>query len=278
MSKRIAYFDCFSGVSGDMLLGALIDAGLGLDQLEEDIEKLGLGDYELSMTRQTHHGISGTKFDVLEEGHERPAHNLHAVHHIIEDSGLAPQVIEASLRVFQRLAEAEARVHGTTVDHVHFHEIGAVDALVDIVGFCCAMRRLEINELYASPLPLGSGRIRTEHGLLPVPVPATLALLASAGVPTVSSEAKTELVTPTGAALLSTLARFSRPPMVVQQVGYGFGTKDFPWPNIVRVWIGQELVSATRTPGHIHDDKQAHVHGDGHEHAQGEEHSHHHHG
>jgi hypothetical protein len=295
MGKRIAYVDCFSGASGDMLLGALLGAGLALHDLEEDIAQLHLGEVRLTLTPQVRQGIAGWKFDVVDEGRERPAHNLGAVRRIIEGSGLPPEVIAASVRVFTRLGEAEAAVHGTTVEEVHFHEVGAVDALVDIVGFCSGVRRLGLEALYASPLPTGMGRVRTEHGLLPVPAPATLALLAAAQAPLLPApaagaewqQAQGELVTPTGAALLTTLAIFQQPPMVVQRVGYGFGSKEFPWPNLLRIWVGEAFAmpAPTSAPAHEQDHEHAHAHGEAHdhehahpqgehdhEHAQGEEH------
>jgi pyridinium-3,5-bisthiocarboxylic acid mononucleotide nickel chelatase len=281
MTQRLAYFDCFSGASGDMLLGALLDAGLDLHDLEADLAGLGLTSYELTLTHQVRRGITGSKFDVLDRGQERPAHNLHAIEHILEASTLPPSVVAASQRVFQHLAEAEAGVHGTTVDEIHFHEVGAVDALVDIVGFCCAVERLGLEALYASPLPLGSGMVRTEHGLLPVPAPATLALLAAAHAPIAPSSARGELVTPTGAALLSTLATFGQPPMMVQCVGYGFGTKEFAWPNAVRVWIGEAfegqaaLPSPGPAPAHVHEHGHSHEHGHEHNHEHDHDHEHH---
>ncbi|MBM3187775.1 MAG: LarC family nickel insertion protein [Chloroflexi bacterium] len=276
MSARIAYFDCFSGASGDMLLGAWLDAGLDLCLLERDLESLGLTDYRLKVERRADHGITGTKFDVLDEGSERPATHLCAVREIIARAGLPQPVAEASLAVFARLAEAEARIHGTTVDEVHFHEVGAVDTLIDVVGFCLAVHRLEIQGLYASALPVGRGTVRTEHGLLPVPAPATLALLASAGAPILPSRADGELVTPTGAALLSTLATFEQPAMIVRQVGYGFGSKRFAWPNVVRVWIG-EPYEAPQCAGHWHDAAHSHAEMHDHPHAHphgGHEHTH----
>ncbi len=136
------------------------------------------------------------------------------------------------------------------MDHVHFHEIGAVDSLVDVVGFACALERLGIERVYASPLTLGGGTVQTEHGRLPAPAPATLALLAEAGAPTVPGPAQTELVTPTGAALLTEFAAFERPPMAIQQVGYGFGTKEFAWPNALRVWLG---VLPDKSPTNVSD-------------------------
>jgi len=295
VSKRIAYFDCFSGASGDMLLGALLDSGLDLEELKVDLARLGVGGYELQLTRQVRHGISGSKFDVLDQGEDRPARHLSRVREIIGNSGLPEPVITSAIQVFERLAEAEASIHGTTVEEVHFHEVGAVDSLVDIVGFCCGIHRLGIEELYASPLPLGSGTVRTEHGLLPVPAPATLALLASVGAPTLPSGAQGEMVTPTGAALLTTLTRFERPAMKVERVGYGFGTKEFPWANLLRVWIGDSLdmralgprphaaVPHSHEPGashhhhhadHAHHDHEHHDHD--HDHESHGEHDHHH--
>ncbi len=271
MTHRIAYFDCFSGASGDMLVGALLDAGLPFEALQEDIARLGLGAVRLACTRQVRRGISGVKFDVLDEGQDRPARNLQAVEEIIGRADLPEPVREMSLKVFRRLAEAEARVHGTTVEHVHFHEVGAVDSLVDIVGFCAGLYRLEIAHLYASPLPTGGGKVRTEHGLLPVPAPATLALLAEAQAPLVPLEVQGELVTPTGAALLTTLATFRQPAMRVQAVGYGFGTKEFDWPNAVRVWIGEEMAASAPAP-HEHAYEHEHPHAHKHDHPYEHEH------
>jgi len=271
MSGGLVYFDCFSGASGDMLLGSLLDAGLELSELREALDALGLSGYRLSLTHQVRQGIGGSKFSVIDEGHARPARNLTLVRELLESSELTPKVMSSSLQVFQRLAQAEAQVHGTTVDQVHFHEVGAVDTLVDIVGFCWAMERLKIDAVHASALPLGRGSIRTEHGLLPVPAPATLALLAAVGAPTVPSEGRGEMVTPTGAALLTTLATFTRPAMVVRRVGYGFGSREFPWPNVVRVWIGEEhqpspAPSLDAVGEHRHPSAHAHSHGAGHGH------------
>ena len=237
----IAYVDAFSGASGDMLVGALLDAGLDLAELRASLARLGLSDYRLVAEPQVRRGIAGIKFDVLDEGAGRPARNLAAVTEVIGQAGLEAPVAESSLRAFRAIAEAEASVHGATVDAIHFHEIGAIDSLVDIVGFCWGLHRLGIEALYCSPLPLGSGTVRTEHGLLPVPAPATLELLAAVGAPILPTEAQGELVTPTGAALLVACATFARPPMTVERVGYGFGTKEFPWANMLRLWVGQPL-------------------------------------
>jgi uncharacterized protein (TIGR00299 family) protein len=241
---KIAYYDSFSGASGDMLLGCLLDAGLALEDLRADLARLKVGGYRLAAERVTRHGLSGTLLHVLDEPGERPVRTLPAVEEIIGSSDLPQRVKARSLAVFRRIAHAEATVHGTTVDHIHFHEIGAVDSLVDIVGFVCALERLGIKAVYSSALTLGSGTIQTEHGRLPAPAPATLELLAEVDAPTMPGPAQTELVTPTGAALLAEFATFERPPMAIRAVGYGFGTKEFDWPNALRVWLGKSLVVA----------------------------------
>ena len=169
MGYKVAYFDCFSGASGDMLLGSLLDAGLALEDLQADLARLTVGGYRLAAERVTRQGLTGTHLRVIEESGERPARTLPAIEEIIGGSDLPEQVKDRSLAVFGRIARAEAAIHGTTVDHIHFHEIGAVDSLVDIVGFACALERLGIEAVYSSPLALGSGTVYTEHGRLPVP-------------------------------------------------------------------------------------------------------------
>jgi uncharacterized protein (TIGR00299 family) protein len=252
---RIAYFDCFSGASGDMLLGSLLDAGLELKDLEADLGRLEMGPYRLVAQRVTRRGLTGTHLRVLEGSGNWPARNLPVIEGIVGGSDLPDGVKSRSMAVFRRIARVEAAIHGTTVEEVHFHEIGAVDTLVDVVGFACALDRLGIDQVYSSPLRLGGGTVQTEHGLLPVPAPATLALLAEAGAPTVpgpvenllETQQSAELVTPTGAALLAEFANFAQPSITVQAVGYGFGTKEFEWANALRVWIG-EAPSATVYP------------------------------
>jgi uncharacterized protein (TIGR00299 family) protein len=241
LGNKVAYFDCFSGASGDMLLGSLLDAGLTLEDLQADLARLAVGGYQLAAERVTRQGLTGTHLRVIEVSGERPARTLPAIEEIVGGSDLPEQVKDRSLAVFGRIARAEAAIHGTTVDHIHFHEIGAVDSLVDIVGFACALDRLGTEAVYSSPLALGSGTVYTEHGRLPVPAPATLALLAEAGAPTVPGPGEGELLTPTGAALLTEYAAFERPAMTVKAVGYGFGTKEFDWPNALRVWLGEGL-------------------------------------
>jgi len=242
----IAYFDCFSGASGDMLVGSLLDAGLPLEELEADLTRLKVGGYRLAARRVTRQGLSGTHFQVHLETGERPARTLSAIEQILTGSDLPSHLQDRSRMVFARIAQVEAAVHGTSIDQIHFHEIGAVDTLVDVVGFVCALERLKIEAVYSSPLPLGGGTVHTEHGRLPVPAPATLALLAQVGAPAVPGPVQAELLTPTGAALLTEFAVFERPAMSIQTIGYGFGTKEFGpaegapegWPNALRVWLG----------------------------------------
>lgn len=240
-NDKIAFFDCFSGASGDMLLGALLDAGLDLEDLRTDLARLPLSGYRLAAERGVSGGLAGTRFTVIDPGSDRPARNLPVIRDMIRASNLPEETGDRCLAIFARLAEAEAQVHGTTIEQVHFHELGAVDTLVDVVGFVSGLERLGIDRVYASPLTLGNGTIQTEHGRLPVPAPATLKLLASVNAPVVPSTAGTELVTPTGAVLLAHLATFARPAMQIEQVGYGLGTKELPWANAVRVWLGTPL-------------------------------------
>jgi uncharacterized protein (TIGR00299 family) protein len=208
-----------------------------------------LDGYQLETALKRDHGLTGTKLHVHDTLEAYPARHLHDIRHIIEGSSLSDVVKQRSMAVIERLGRAEAMVHGVPLDEVHFHEVGAVDTIVDVVGFVVGLELLGIEQVYASAIPLGSGAIQTAHGRLPVPVPATLALLASANAPTVPHPAETEIVTPTGAALLSQLAIFERPPMRVERVGYGFGDKPFPWANAVRLWIGQ----LTRATVYEHD-------------------------
>lgn len=222
-----------------MLLGALLDLGLSLDALREDLGKMDLSGYELEAERQVRRGVSGTRLHVRDIARAHPARHLSDIRRLLGASRLPPAVRERSLAVLERLARAEARVHGVSVEEVHFHEIGAVDTLVDVVGFVAGLERLGVAQVFASPVPLGSGMVQTEHGLLPVPAPATIALLAEVSAPTRPHPAQTEILTPTAAALLAELATFAYPPMRVRAVGYGFGEKEFPWPNAVRAWLGE---------------------------------------
>ncbi|MGQ9568973.1 MAG: nickel pincer cofactor biosynthesis protein LarC [Anaerolineae bacterium] len=241
-SPRIAYLDCYSGISGDMFLGALLDVGLALEDLEASLRTLPLRGYSLHCERQVRGSVSGTRVHVRVEETEQPHRHLADIEAILEGGGLPRPVQERARAVFHRLARAEARVHHVPVEEVHFHEVGAVDAIVDVVGTVLGLHLLGVTEVYCSPLPLGSGFVQTAHGQLPIPAPATLALLAEVGAPTTPTPpAQAELVTPTGAALVGELARFGRPAMRLEALGYGFGQRDLPWPNALRLWLGRAL-------------------------------------
>ena len=247
---RIAYFDCFSGISGDMVLGALVDAGASLESLRRELGKLPIGGYELTSRSVMRGGLSGTKVDVLVEKHSGSAHEHH--HHrnlkdildLLNASTLEEGVRRRAEQVFQRLAEAEARVHDTSVEEVHFHEVGAVDAIVDIVGSSIGLELLGIQEVVGSPVPVGSGMVECAHGRLPVPAPAVVELLK--GYRLAGTDLVGELTTPTGAAILTTLASECgpMPSMTAELVGYGAGEKEFEsHPNLLRIVIGEDATS-----------------------------------
>ena len=235
----LAYFDCFSGISGDMSLGALVDAGVPFDLLRDELRKLPVSGYDLTAEPVVQHGLRGTAVRVrLLEDVPQPHRHLSDILAIIDGGALSASVKERARSVFRRLAEAEAHVHGTSIEEVHFHEVGAVDAIVDVVGVAIALDYLGVDRVYASSLPTGSGTVQTAHGLLPVPAPATLELLRAARAPLRASSAQAELVTPTGAAILAALATFELPPLRLRAIGHGFGQKKLPWPNVLRVWLG----------------------------------------
>jgi uncharacterized protein (TIGR00299 family) protein len=236
---RIGYFDCFAGVSGDMILGALLDAGLAGEVLQRRLDALHLPDFALKWRRVDKNGISASKVDVVvaDEAHER---HLPEIEAIVRQSDLDSHIKEQATAIFRRLGQAEARIHSTTPDHVHLHELGGVDTIVDVVGTLVGLEALGVERVYASPLPMARGFIQAAHGRIPLPAPATLALLK--GVPVVGSELSAELVTPTGAALLSHLAADfgPLPAMVLEAVGYGAGTRDLAVPNVLRLLVGTE--------------------------------------
>jgi len=251
--SRIVFVDCFSGVSGDMLLGALVDAGVDVDRLRGELGKLGVEGWQLAVERSVRYGIAGTRLRV--HAPEQHTHrHLSDIAGILDASALDSAVKRPALAIFTRLAEAEAAVHGTSSEDVHFHEVGALDAIVDIVGVVIALRLLEVEAVYASALPLGSGWIETAHGRLPVPPPAVLELLGAVHAPLLADDTPAELVTPTGAAILAELATFARPAMTLQTAGYGFGSRDIGRLNAVRVWIGEApgaLPAAAEARDHV---------------------------
>jgi hypothetical protein len=240
---RIAYLDCFSGISGDMLLGALVDAGLKIEALRAELATLAVRGYRIEAERVQRAGLAATKVHVRLEEAAQPHRRLPDVLGVIEESALPAEDRERAANVFRRLAQAEANVHGTEPDAVDFHEVGAVDAIVDVTGAVAGLRLLGVEELYCSALPAGGGSVRGAHGTLPVPAPATLALLAEARTPLAAGpDPDVELVTPTGAAIVATLARFERPAMTLDAAGYGAGGRDpADRPNVLRVWLGEAL-------------------------------------
>jgi len=245
---RIAYFDCPSGAAGDMIMGALVDAGVPFETLREELAKLRLVGFSLERREVMKGVFRATKVDVrvhhsgagaAGHSHAHPDRNLGAILDLIGGSSLPEPVKDKATRIFRRLGEAEARVHGTTVDEVHFHEVGAVDAIVDVTGACIGLHLLGVDAVHCSALPLGGGFVAGAHGRMPVPGPGTAELLK--GFPVVDTGVKRELVTPTGAAILTTLAAGAgaMPAMTVEAVGYGAGDMDLEAPNVIRVFLGR---------------------------------------
>ena len=248
MQELIAYLDCHSGISGDMFLGALLDldAGFSLDYLINALSGLPVHGYELSLEPFQDKGILGSRFDVVlsEQGTSVPQmRRLSDIVALLYASTLSPKAREMALSIFQCLARAEATIHGIGVEEVHFHELGAIDAIIDITGAAIALEALGITQLYASSLPLSSGHVQTAHGVLPVPAPATLEILRQIPAHWKPTPVEGEMVTPTGAAILATQARFQTPAIFIERVGYGFGRKQFPWPNCLRVCLGRAEIS-----------------------------------
>jgi len=251
---KVAYFDCFSGASGDMIIGSLLDAGLDFEVLKKGLAGLDFHGYELTAEKVLRSSITATKFNVVlvEEEHEPSHESLH--HHrglseilnIINTGNIPDNVKLKSSEIFRKLGQVESGIHGVPLEEVHFHELGAVDTIIDIVGTVFALETLKIERVYSSPLAVGSGTVKTAHGILPVPAPATLQILANAGAPIInappSENPPGELLTPTGAVLITYLASgFRQPKLKLEKVGYGAGNKQFStWPNVVRIWIGEE--------------------------------------
>ena len=245
----VAYLDCFSGVSGDMFLGALLDAGVPQAALEGELARLRLQGYRLEVSKVDRAGLGATRVEVMPAGGPPPHRRLPDILSVIEKSDVPPADREKGSLIFRRLAEAEGRVHRCRPEEVEFHEVGAIDTLVDVMGAVAGLRLLGVKDLYCSPLPAGGGEVRAAHGVLPVPAPATLELMAIAGAPLTSAvgEPAMELVTPTGAAIVTALARFERPSMRVTGVGYGAGARDIPGrPNVLRLWLGERIAEHRR--------------------------------
>lgn len=281
---KTLYLDCFAGISGDMTIGALLDAGLDFEFLKSELAKLGVAGYELSLTRVDRSGINAAKFDVAlieqvqtthshhhhdhhhhEHSHEQHHHHhdatqtdslrnhhhdhrsLSTIKHLIEESALSAPVKEQATAIFQRIGEAEAKIHGMDIEAVHFHEVGAIDSIVDIVGACIGLAALGIEQIIASPLHVGFGTFTCAHGTYPIPGPAAAEILR--GVPVYAKDIEGELVTPTGAAIVATLAQSfgPLPAMRIEKVGYGAGTRTYDkFPNVLRAVLGEvERTDAT---------------------------------
>lgn len=251
---RIGYFDCFSGISGDMILGSLLHAGVDPEVWQKELAKLNVPGYELKIGTAVKEGISAVDVDVIllemDQGHGR---HLSDITEILGASGLSESVQKRALGAFTHLAHAEAKIHSMTLDTIHFHEVGAVDAIVDIVGACIGIELLELEKIYVSALPLNRGWVECAHGTMPVPAPATLELLA--GFQLRPDDRIKELITPTGAALMAEFAERNAdgdiipvPPMTLRSVGYGSGKRDSWIPNLLRLMVGDTYMEPYKRP------------------------------
>ena len=239
VSMKVLYVDAFAGISGDMTVGAFLNLGLPLEELQRQLQQLALSGYTISATPWRVQGISATKFDVHTQTHGNAHRAFRDIRRLVEQSELDAAVKQRALAIFAKLAEVEGRVHGVALDDVEFHEVGAIDSIVDIVGTAIGLQTFGIERVYVSPLPLGSGIVQSQHGPLPVPGPATAELLR--GFATRPGDGEGELVTPTGAAILASTATAAPPPELrIEAVGYGAGTRTLPdRPNLLRLVVGE---------------------------------------
>lgn len=263
--KKVLYLDCTSGISGDMTLAALLDLGIDEKTFRDELKKLEFGGYGLEIKKMEHHSIKmmdvnvildnekneepddshsdGQKCDcqhVSSHRHDHEYRNLKMITDIIDASGISPNAKHIGGKIFSEIAKAEGKVHGKPIDQVHFHEVGAIDSLVDIMGVAICIDLLGIEEIYASPLYEGGGMIKCQHGLLPIPVPAVAAILSDSQIPIVHGNADTELITPTGAGIAKCLVKEfgKRPPIMIERVGYGHGKRDTGLFGAVRAFLG----------------------------------------
>ena len=240
---RVLYLDCSCGASGDMIVGALLDAGADFESLRKGLLSLPVAGFDVSSARIVKHGIAATQFSVsVQDDHDHPHRHLEDILDIIERGDLPSEVKDGAAATFRRIAECEARIHGTSIEEIHFHEVGAVDSIADIVGAHFALNELRVGRVVSSPLNLGSGTIRTAHGVMTVPAPATVAL--AAGAPSYGSDVDGELLTPTGAALITGFASAfgPMPEMRIEKAGYGSGTRDLPdRVNVLRAVVGEAV-------------------------------------
>lgn len=237
---KILYYDCFSGISGDMNLGAMIDIGVEKTYLLNELAKLNLKGWELIVGKDQRHGITGTKVTVKQTRHEHAHRHLSDIEEIIDNSSLGTADKELSKKIFRKIGEAEAKVHNVPLDHIHFHEVGAVDSIIDVVGAAICFNALKVEGVHVSPVELGGGFVKCEHGRLPVPAPATAEIIR--GMTVKQGGVNFEATTPTGAAILATLGTefSSMRPLRIEKTGYGVGQKDnHDVPNLLRVFIGE---------------------------------------
>ena len=233
----VAYFDCFSGICGDMILGALIDLGLDIQFLKKELKKINLSGYEINVKKVERNHITGTDVYVIVKEKQRHR-NLHDINKIIDDSTLDTEIKQMSKKIFLKLAQAESRVHNTTIEKIHFLGVGAVDSIIDIVGAVIGIKKLDIDESFCSHLPLGNGFVTCAHGVIPIPAPATVELLKN--VPVYQTDRMQELVTPTGAAIITTFTDYfgEMPQMKYQKIAYGCGKTKSTYANVLRVFLG----------------------------------------
>jgi len=246
---KVLYYDCFSGISGDMNLGAMIDLGIDLSFLRGELGKLNLRGWDLYAEKAQRHGITGTKVTVNQTVHEHAHRHLSDIEKIIQGSSLAEDVKQLSMKIFMKIATAEAAVHGINIEEVHFHEVGAIDSIIDITGAAICFTALKVGAVYVSEVELGSGFVKCDHGMLPVPAPATAEIIK--GLPVRTGGVDFEATTPTGAAILSALGtEFGTVPhMKIEKTAYGIGHKDHPSiPNLLRVYLGE--ISEKKDTGH----------------------------
>jgi len=267
------YLDCFSGISGDMTLAALVDAGADRHYIEEELQKIKIEPFTLAWKQVLKQGISSLKVDVLLDKEKLPHQHRHYsdIVKLIQQAEFNENVTSISLTIFEKIAVSEAKIHNLPLEKVHFHEVGAIDSIVDIVGVALAIDSLKIEKIFSSPVPLGSGTIHCDHGVYPVPAPATLDMMR--GLPIAPSKYQLEMTTPTGAGIISGMVdEFSIgiPSITIDSIGYGAGTRDLPnQPNVLRVIVGHAEESKHTLLGHHeHDDKDHHHATDHHHHHQ----------
>ncbi|MFN3699128.1 MAG: nickel pincer cofactor biosynthesis protein LarC [Dictyoglomus sp.] len=235
---KTLYLDCFSGVSGDMLLGALLDLGVDGEEWKKALKNIPLEGYKIEISKKQKGALWGTDVNIVIEDNTS-YRNLEEIMKIVESSYLSKELKNKAQKIFYKIAEAESKIHNEPIEEVHFHEIGAIDTIIDVLGSLILLEMLDVKEIYSSPLPLGSGFVNTSHGIIHVPAPATLEILR--GFPVYRDGREGELVTPTGAVIVATIAKFVNkiPIMKVEKIGYGCGKKDFPYPNLLRVFLGE---------------------------------------